>query len=240
MAALSAAMGEDDIYTAAADALKTRILRDFWDEEKGAFIDSFTSGRRFVTRQTNVFAVLYGLVQGKQKQRVIRNALKNPDLPAITTPYFKLYELLALCEIGDISAAQDFISAYWGGMLEQGATSVWEAFDPRQTGAEHYAMYGSPYGKSLCHAWGSGPILLFCRFIAGVKTASAGKTFRVAPTPGHWQSFSVTVPVGEGAVLISYNAPEVTVRASVPGGVFSDGKKETPLEAGKTYSFILT
>ena len=32
MAALSAAMGEDDIYTAAADALKTRILRDFWDE----------------------------------------------------------------------------------------------------------------------------------------------------------------------------------------------------------------
>ncbi|MCR5040548.1 MAG: hypothetical protein K6C36_00460 [Clostridia bacterium] len=241
MARLCEVMGEDDVYTARADALKEKILRSFWDEEKGAFIDSFTSGRRFVTRQTNIFALLYGLVQGEQKRKVIENALLTPDLPAITTPYFKLYELLALCEAGEVAAAQDYVASYWGGMLREGATSVWEAYDPTQTGSEHYAMYGSPYGKSLCHAWGSGPILLLCRYVAGVKpTGVGGKTFRVAPAPGSYRAFSMAVPVGDGNIVVTYDAPTVTVCASVPGGVFFDGKTETPLKAGKTYSFTLS
>lgn len=235
MAALAERMGEADEYTAKADALKENILRDFWDEEKGAFVDSFTSGRRFVTRQTNIFAVLYGLVEGEQKQSVIENALLNPVLPPITTPYFKLYELLALCEIGAIDAAQNFIAAYWGGMLQEGATSVWEAYDPRQTGAEHFAMYGSPYGKSLCHAWGSGPILLLCRYVAGVSLTRGG--FRVAPNPGRYRSFDATVPVGNGEVSVKYESGVFTVHTTAPGGVFFDGKTETALEVGKNYRF---
>ncbi len=240
MAELSRAMGEPDVYTESAAALKERILRDFWDDEKGAFIDSFASGRRFVTRQTNIFAVLYGLAEGERRAHVIRNALLNPALPAITTPYFKLYELIALCEIGEIAAAQEYISSYWGGMLREGATSVWEAYDPNASGAAHYAMYGSPYGKSLCHAWGSGPILLLCRYVAGVRlTDAGGKTFRVAPDPGTYKDFTATVPVGAGEVELSYKKPFCTVRATAPGGVFADGENETPLEPGKTYTFKL-
>ena len=237
MAALAERMGEADEYTEKANTLKANILRDFWDEGKGAFVDSFTSGKRFVTRQTNIFAVLYGLIEGEQKQSVIENTLLNPALPQITTPYFKLYELLALCEIGAIDAAQDFIASYWGGMLKEGATSVWEAYDPRQTGAEHFAMYGSPYGKSLCHAWGSGPILLLCRYVAGVSLTRGG--FRVAPNPGHYQSFDATVPVGNGEVKVTYRNGVFTVRTTAPGGVFCDGKTETVLEIGKNYRFEL-
>ena len=240
MARLAAVMGEPDGYTDRAAALKTHILTDFWDAEKGAFIDSFTSGKRFVTRQTNVFAVLYDFAEGAQKQSVIDNALLDPDLPAITTPYFKLYELLALCKIGKIETAQDYIASYWGGMLKEGATSVWEAYDPTQSGAEHYAMYGSPYGKSLCHAWGSGPILLLCRYVAGVyPTGIGGMTFRVEPHPGKYKSFKATVPVGDGFVCLDYTAPTLTVRTDVPGGTFSDGRTDTPLEPGKTYTFTL-
>lgn len=241
MARLSAVMGEDDVYTPRANALQEKILHNFWDDEKGAFIDSFASGKRFVTRQTNIFALQYGLVQGEKKQRVIRNALLNPALPAITTPYFKLYELLALCEAGEIVAAQDYIASYWGGMLKEGATAVWEAYDPTQSGAEHYAMYGAPFGKSLCHAWGSGPILLLCRYVAGVKpTGVGGKAFRVAPHPGRYRAFSATVPVGDGNVVLTYEEPTVTVCASAPGGIFVSGKTETLLEAGKTYTFDLS
>ncbi|MBQ9552477.1 MAG: hypothetical protein IJU96_06895 [Clostridia bacterium] len=238
MAALAAALGEADEYTEKADALRERILRDFWDAEKGAFVDSFTSGKRFVTRQTNIFAVLYGLVEGQQKQSVIEKALLNPDLPPITTPYFKLYELLALCEVGAIDAAQDFIASYWGGMLQEGATSVWEAYDPRQSGAEHFAMYGSPYGKSLCHAWGSGPILLLCRYVAGVSLTQSGG-FRVAPKPGHYRSFDATVPVENGEVSVKYENGVFTVHTTAPGGVFFDGRVETALDVGKEYTFIL-
>ena len=240
MAKLAAVTGEPDDYTGRAAALRERIMADFWDAEKGAFIDSFTSGRRFVTRQTNVFAVLYDFVDGAQKKSVVENALLNPGLPAITTPYFKLYELLALCRIGKIEMAQDYIAAYWGGMLKEGATAVWEAYDPAQSGADHYAMYGSPYGKSLCHAWGSGPILLLCRYVAGVySTGVAAKTFRVEPRPGRYRAFKATVPVGDGFVYLAYGAPDLTVRADVSGGTFSDGRTETPLKPGETYTFTL-
>ena len=70
-------------------------------------------------------------------------------------------------------------------------------------------------------------------------TAPGGAAFRVAPKPGKYRSFRATVPVGEGSVTVEYDKPTVTVRATVPGGVFFDGQKETPLEAGRTYGFVV-
>ncbi len=237
MARLAAALGEEDVYTVRAQALFGKINSRFWDKEKGAYLDSFTSGKRFVSRQTNVFAVLFDFAEGKIRDSVIENAILNPDLPQITTPYFKLYELMALCRIGRLETAQEYIESYWGGMLAEGATSVWEAYDPTQRGAEHYAMYGSDFGKSLCHAWGSGPILLLSRYCAGVfPTSIGGKTFRVQPDPGKYRAFEAQVPVGNGSVRITYSAPELTVCADVPGGTLVVEGRETALEPGKRYS----
>ncbi|MBR0510029.1 MAG: alpha-L-rhamnosidase [Clostridia bacterium] len=240
MAKLSAAVGEKDEWSEKREALQKNILRDYWDEEKGAFIDSFTSGKRFVSRQTNVMAVLFDFISGEKLKCVTENALLSVTLPAITTPYFKLYELLALCRIGKLPTAQNYIESYWGGMLKEGATSVWEEYDPEKEGAGHYAMYGKPYGKSLCHAWGSGPILLLCRWCAGVAPSSVGsKTFTVAPDPGIYRRFEATVPVGKGEVRVRYDAPAVSVTATVPGGVYLDGDGQIPLEPGKEYRFKL-
>ncbi len=227
-------------FLLAAATLKFRILDDFWDAEKGAFIDSFVSGKRFVSRQTNVFAILYDFVDGETKQSVIDHGLLDPALPAITTPYFKLYELLALCKIGKLTDAQSYVESYWGGMLNAGATSVWEAFDPARSGAEHYAMYGSPYGKSLCHAWGSGPILLLCRYCAGVAPASVGtKTFDVRPNPGLYRRFSATVPIRDGFVEVTYEAPELKVRSTVSGGTLYLNGRHVPLPVNETVRAVI-
>ncbi len=240
MGKLSRILGEEDKTSCRASALKDAILRDYFDSEKGAFVDSFTSGRRFVTRQTNAFAVLFDLAEGEVRRKVIENALLNPALPPITTPYFKLFELLTLAKIGRIEEVEEFIASYWGGILGEGATTVWETYDPRESGAAHYAMYGMKYGKSLCHAWGSGPILLLSRFVAGVEPTSPGaKTFRVEPRPGKYGSFEAVIPVGTGRVKLSWRRPEITVETDAPGGVFVRNGSETPLEPGKKYVFPL-
>lgn len=53
-------------------------------------------------------------------------------------------------------------------MLDLGATTVWEEYNPNLSGAQHYEMYGNKYGKSLCHAWGVSPIYLLGKYYLGV------------------------------------------------------------------------
>ena len=46
-------------YAAHAERLSKKLDRFFYDEEKGAYIDTYASGRRNVTRHANIFAILY-------------------------------------------------------------------------------------------------------------------------------------------------------------------------------------
>ena len=90
-------------------------------------------------------------------------------------------------------------------------TTFWEEFNPEQTGEKQYAMYGRPYGKSLCHAWGAGPILLFGRYFLGVRPTSPGyATFEVRP-----QSIDIsmngTVPTVRGPINLTIDSESVTV-----------------------------
>ena len=206
-------------YEAKADTLRASILRDFWDDARGGFIDSYTSGKNNITRHANIFAILYDFVDADTADRIYREILCGDIAEPITTPYFKFFELMALGKMGDIVGTQNFIDSYWGGMLSLGATSVWEQFDPRKEGRAHLEMYGMEYGCSLCHAWGSGPIALLGQFCAGVTpTDVAYKTFDVKPNPGKYNTFRTVVPVCGGTVTVSYEKDTVTATATVSGG----------------------
>lgn len=227
MQKLSSLLGEGGDYLSRAETLKENIIRDFWREDKKAFIDSFDSGKEQISRQSNVFAILYEIVDSARAEEIFENVLENDDIPAITTPYFKLYELMAICKLGRTEEMQNYLESYWGKMLSLGATSVWEQFDPNENGTEHYAMYGGKYARSLCHAWGSGPILLLGKYVCGVSPASTGyETFVVEPKPGKYSSFSADVPVNKGVVHIEFNEKSVCASADVEGGtLIFNGKK---------------
>ena len=49
----------------------------------------------------------------------------------------------------------NYLTDYWGGMVEKGADTFWEAYDPRND-------YISPYNfhplNSYCHAWSCTPV----------------------------------------------------------------------------------
>ena len=223
--AVGGAKSDADICFERADSLKALINDKYWDSKKQAFIDSFTSGRRHVTRHAAIFAILYDFVDRKTADLLVERVLENDSITKITTPYFELYELMALCKLGHIEYAQNMIDSYWGGMLKLGATSIWEQYDPTQSGVEHYGMYGSRYGKSLCHAWGSGPVYLLGRYCVGVRPTSVGtKTFEVAPRPGLYKTFDAVVPVGTrpdgkpGRVHVAYDGKILRVTSDIPGG----------------------
>lgn len=230
MAQLCLVAGESDIYTARAEQLRQNIMRDFWREEKGAFIDSFESGNEHITRHANIFAIIYDFAETEKVKMIAENVLFDDKIAPIHTPYFKLYELIAFCKLGDIIRAQAYIEEYWGGMLSLGATTVWEEFDPTMQGEKHLEMYGGKFEKSLCHAWGSGPIYLFARYIAGVQiTEPGGKCFEVSPNRGSYRHFCATVPMRNGVVRVKYENGCYKICATVDGGTAIVGQERRKL-----------
>ena len=114
----------------------------------------------------------------------------NDEVPQITTPYFKFYENQVHCKAGNTNLLEKSIREYYGSMLATGATTLYEEYDPTMTGVEHYAMYGNPFEKSLCHAWSASPIYLLGNFRLGVEnTGIAYDTFDVRPNPGDLKGF---------------------------------------------------
>ena len=221
-------------------ALKNKIDRYYFNKEKGGYIDSFVSGKNKISRQQNIFALLYGFADDddNKKRSIIDNVILSADVPKITTPYFQFYQLIAMCENGLIKQACELIESYWGGMLRLGATSVWEQFDENDVGTDNYRMYGNAFGKSLCHAWGSGPILVFGKYIAGVRADGNGsRTFTVKPELGVYRTFKATVPVYGGKVTVSKSKDSLTVLTDVSGGTLILKEEKIPIEPGKEYIF---
>ena len=229
-------IGEDgDKFLKAADRLKRNIMRDYWREDRGAFVDCFTSGKENVTRHAHIFALMYDFVSEKRARRIMRSVLENDEVTAITTPYFEFFELCALCRMGRLKHMQKKIESYWGGMVKLGATSIWEEYIPEQEGAEHYSSYGMRYGRSLCHAWGGGPIYLLGRYCLGVYPTSVGyATYAVEPRLGVYKSINGRVPLPDGGeVWVRADAKTCTVVSNRKGGTLIFGGREYKLPVGE-------
>lgn len=233
MAKLADLLGKDSSgYAETAKALSKKVTEFYWNDEKGAFVDNYLSGKNHVTRHANVFAILYDVADEKQKDAIVRNVLLNDEITPITTPYFEGYELDVMGKIGRYDHIEQKIRTYWKGMLDLGATTVWEEYDPTLSGAEHYAMYGDKYGKSLCHAWGAAPIYLLGKYFLGVRpTADGYERFEVKPYRGGFSYIKGTVPINGGEVRVELSNDTLSVTATKDGGTLVWDGKEIPLKA---------
>lgn len=216
-------------YQARRQTLLQNVMTYFWDDDKGVFIDSYESGKRHVTRHANIFAVLFDTVAADKQQSILKNVLLNDEITQITTPYFKFFEQDALCKLGEQQRVYQVLLDYWGGMLDRGAVTFWEEFDPSQHGKEMYAMYGDRYGKSLCHAWGASPIYLLGRHFIGLKPTKPGyATFEIKPQLAAFKQLHTVMPIKDGTVTLDKQGDQLTITATRDGGtVVVDGQVTT-------------
>ena len=221
-------------------SLYEHIQSRFWDAEKGAFIDSFASGQRHVTRQTNLFALRFGVADTEQKRSILQNVILSDAVPAITTPYFAFFELDALGEAGELEILSVRMNAYWGGMLERGAVTFWEEYDETVSESEQYDMYGDKFGKSLCHAWAASPIYLIGRFLIGLVDTAEG--FTLSPC---WHllpnSLDAELPVkgGKHFLRLRRAGDRFSVETDAAGGKLLLGGKCLALEADRRYTVTI-
>ena len=126
-------------------------------------------------RQVNAMAIYSGVADKIQRQAIAQTILA-PGAPAwrqVATPYYNYFVLQALGDLGRTTQALRFIRSYWGGMIHEGATTFWEAYDPRWP-KKHFHRYlqadNRPgYFVSLSHGWSSGVTTWLTEYVLGVR-----------------------------------------------------------------------
>jgi len=229
-------------YNSLAADMRYKLFSIYWNDTKQALVHSRVDGQQTenVTRYANMFSIFFDYFNEEQKQQVKASVLLNDDIQKITTPYMRFYELEALCALGEQNYVLEEMKDYWGGMLKLGATSFWEEYNPAKQGAEHYAMYGRKFGKSLCHAWGASPLYLLGKYYLGVKPTAPGyEKYVVEPNLGglEWMQGKVPTPQGE----IELKVTNTTVEVKAPAGmgllrlkssILPEGRDIVPLSKG--------
>ena len=222
-------------YRVKAEELRNKIKQTFWSYEQKAYYHAIEDGtmNRQITKFPNMFAILYGLAYEEERREIMQSVMLNPDVPAITTPYMRFYELETLLIDGRHEQVLKEIRDYWGGMLREGATSFWEKYVPSESGTQHLAMYGRPYGKSLCHAWGASPVYLLGKYYLGVRPTRPGyEEFEIRPSLGDLDWLEGDVPTPNGMIHVEMNRHEVKVLATEGSGTLFVGNQQIPVKSG--------
>jgi len=162
------------------------------------------------------------------------------DGAARFSTFYGLYMLDALSMAGMYQKALDIISAYWGGMLDMGATTFWEDFDidwmknsarldeftPEGMNDIHgsFGAYCYPsYRLSMCHGWSSGVTAWLTENVLGIKVVEPGcKTLKIEPHLGNLKWVEGTFPTPMGVVKVKHTRlanGEIETKVDAPEGI---------------------
>lgn len=208
----------DPKYLKEIDGLKQKISDTYYDSEKGLYYHDTAHTTK--TKYGNIFALLLGIADESQRQMIAKGIVSD-EVHEIHTPFMKFFELCALAEVGHLEYVLDYMQYYWGGMIKHGATTFWERFDPDQTGNEKYAMYGRPYGKSLCHSWGAGPLYIIGKYIVGLSPLEDGyEQYKLQPYLGKLK-LKTKLPMNNSELDYEYNGEYIKIFSPNKDGVLA-------------------
>lgn len=155
--------------------------------------------------------------------------------------FYGYYMLQAMAKAGDYAGAMDFISEFWGAMIDLGATTFWEDFHTDWL-KEDVAPITElvPAGKkdihgdfgaycyqglrhSLCHGWASGPTAWLSQHVLGVEIVEPGyKVVKINPHLGNLEWVEGAVPTPFGDIKVSHRKDaegNVVSKVDAPVGV---------------------
>lgn len=126
----------------------------FWDQDQKVFV---SGEERQVSYASQVWMVLAGVKKGEEARALMNRIMELKPKMGMVTPYMNHHFTEALILCGEKEKAVGYMKYYWGGMLEQGADTFWELYNPDDP---EESPYGSSAVNSYCHAWSCTPAYL--------------------------------------------------------------------------------
>ncbi|MDD4921556.1 MAG: glycoside hydrolase [Bacteroidales bacterium] len=122
----------------------------------------FESGKeKQISYASQVWMILGGVLSQSESQKALTALTGNKSAVYPGTPYLTHYYIQALINTGMHREAKQKLTDYWGGMVQKGADTFWEVYDPINE-------YLSPYNffpiNSYCHAWSCTPVYFIRKY----------------------------------------------------------------------------
>lgn len=132
--------------------------KQLFDAEKGVFV---SGNDKQISYASQAWMVLANVVDKKTGKKALINALKQENVVKPGGPYLMHYYIEAMIQVGMQQEAKDELVRYWGDMVEKGADTFWEVYDPKNDFISPYGFYPM---NSYCHAWSCTPLYFIRKY----------------------------------------------------------------------------
>jgi len=153
--------GSKNVSIQDVESMKTDVANKICAAREHLFDETkclFVSGEnKQVSYAANAWAVLAGIWDDEKNAEILAALEKEANAEMMVTPYMHHHYVEALLSCGEKEKAYKHMTSYWGGMIENGADTFYELYNPENP-------FESPYGSSIvnsyCHAWSCTPTYL--------------------------------------------------------------------------------
>ncbi|GAB3920698.1 alpha-L-rhamnosidase-related protein [Mucilaginibacter myungsuensis] len=138
--------------------LKDAARKNLYDKTSGLFVSGTNKQASYGGQ---AWMVLSGVATKAEAQKALRTIVTHKDAVKPGGPYMYHYFVAALIETGMHAEAKTALTDYWGGMVNKGADTFWEVYDPADELRSPYNFYPM---NSYCHAWSCTPVYFIRKY----------------------------------------------------------------------------
>ncbi|MCW3788284.1 hypothetical protein [Plebeiibacterium sediminum] len=114
-----------------------------------------------ISYASQAWMIMGDVLSEKASQKALANVMKHQEALQPGGPYMYHYFIQALVKSNMYDEAKTVLTDFWGGMVDKGADTFWEVYDPTND-------LISPYGffpiNSYCHAWSCTPVYFIRKY----------------------------------------------------------------------------
>ncbi|NAZ78179.1 hypothetical protein GTQ99_22615, partial [Kineococcus sp. T13] len=238
------------LHAAAADGLE-----DFWDEQRGVYVDHVVDGQRrpAVSQATNAAVIVSGLAPRERWARIVER-ITDPERVVVRSwigdydtagySFAKMAEQSRGVQRIDWDVEQQVVRAepYFSHVVHDAVAAAgrgellidlvrdWEQFL-----VEGYDTFGECWGWGTpVHGWSSTPARDLITHVLGITPDLPGYArVRIAPRPGRLHEIAGAVPTPHGPVEVRISGAGARIDSPVPILLVAQDGAESELPAGQ-------
>ncbi|QEC69171.1 Bacterial alpha-L-rhamnosidase [Panacibacter ginsenosidivorans] len=132
--------------------------KNLYDKTSGVFVSGKDNQVSYASQAWMVLSGVATKVEGATALKKLPT-MQNVVYPGAPYLYHYVIEAMIQCDLKQ--EAKELLTNYWGGMVNKGADTFWEVYDPKDDFLSPYKFFPV---NSYCHAWSCTPVYFIRKY----------------------------------------------------------------------------